>query len=65
VTNLVDVTGCDVIPGSAVGSWFAGYVIADPSGSPSRAAARELLRQPCDYTLHLDGYESALGIGDD
>lgn len=61
VGDLVDVTGCDVLPGAAMANWFSGYAIADPSGDQGAAAAREVLRQLCDYTLHLDDYESMLG----
>jgi hypothetical protein len=64
VTDLVDVTGHQAIPGTTASQWFAGYAIADPAGAPASTAARELIRQLCDYTLHLDDYESALGVSD-
>ncbi len=64
MTDLVDVTGCHTIPGNAASQWFAGSTIAGPAGGPTSTAARELMRQLCDCTLHLDDYEPALGIGD-
>ena len=60
MTELIDIGGLTPIPGSPASNWFVGYAIADPSGHGAKAVAVELLRQMCDYTLHLDGYESAL-----
>lgn len=39
---------------------FISYAIADPAGRPACAAAADILTQLCDFTLHLDGWESAI-----
>ncbi|SRR6266542_1977763 len=60
MTEVVDTEGFKSLPGSPASNWFAGWAIADPGGQPAELAAVEMLRQMCDYTLHLDGYEPVL-----
>jgi hypothetical protein len=58
--ELVDVGDLPTLPGSPPASWFIGYSVADPLGEPAGAVSAELLRQMCDYTLHVDKYEPLL-----
>lgn len=60
MAELVDVEGLQPLPGSPRSNSFTGWALADPAGEPAATAAGELLRQMCDYTLSLDGYEPAL-----
>jgi hypothetical protein len=60
ISELVDPQGLMSLPGSPQSNSFTGWVLADPDGEPAAIAAVELLRQMCDYTLNLDGYEPAL-----
>jgi hypothetical protein len=60
MTELVDIGNLKTLPGSAQANWFIGYVVADPEGAPSTTAAVDLLGQMCDFTLHLDGWESVV-----
>jgi hypothetical protein len=60
MAELVDFEGLEALPGSPQSNSFTGWALADPAGEPTRTAAVELLRQMCDYTLNLDGYEPAL-----
>jgi len=60
LTELVDVDGFTVVPGSPQANWFMGFAVADPQGQQRDSLARTWLEQMCDTSLHLDGYESAL-----
>lgn len=60
MAELVDSGGLKPLPGSPQSNSFTGWALADPTGEPASIAAVELLRQMCDYTLNLDGYEPAL-----
>lgn len=59
--ELIDLEQLTPVPGTYPVPWFMGWSVADDSGSPAGEAAVELLRQMCDYTLHLDNYEQVLG----
>jgi hypothetical protein len=57
--QLTPIAGTQPVP------WFNGWAVADEGGSPPSEVAVVLLRQMCDYTLHLDQYEpvlEALGV---
>jgi len=60
MSELVDPQGLMTLPGSPQSNSFTGWVLADPAGEPVAITAVELLRQMCDYTLNLDGYEPVL-----
>jgi hypothetical protein len=60
MTELVDVGNLKALPGSAQANWFTGYAVADPEGASILATAKDLLGQMCDFTLHLDGWESVV-----
>lgn len=64
LTAMIDTGGLTTLPGSTPANWFCGYAIADPQGATASRTAEELLRQMCEYTLHLDSYEQALAGGD-
>jgi len=61
IQQLVDLEDLTPVAGTQPVPWFMGWAIADESGSPPDEVAVELLRQMCDYTLHLDQYEQVLG----
>ncbi len=60
MAELVDTEDLKPLPASAQSSEFLGWAIADPAGESATVTATEMLRQMCDYTLSLDGYESRL-----
>lgn len=60
MTALVDTGELRVLPGAIQSNQFLGYAIADPAGVSAQNVARDLLRQLCDRTLHLDGFEEVL-----
>jgi hypothetical protein len=60
MSELVDLQGLMTLRGSSQSNLFTGWVLADPTGEPTAVTAVELLRQMCDYTLNLDGYEPVL-----
>ena len=60
MSELVDAGDLKPLPGSALVNGFTSYSIADPEGKPVTAAALDILSQMCDFTLHLDGWESAI-----
>jgi hypothetical protein len=60
LSTLVDITGCRRLRGTQVSPWFGGYAVADGNGDPPAALAVEWIRQMCDDSLHLDGYEPML-----
>lgn len=59
LTELVDIEGMTVIPGSPQSNWFMAFAVADAAGQREEALARTWLGQLCDSALHLDGHESA------
>ena len=60
LSELVDIGSLKPLPGSALVNAFTSYAIADPSGKPAATAALDILAQLCDFTLHLDNWESAI-----
>lgn len=60
LNELVDTRGLKTLPGSALVNGFTSYAIADPDGKPPEQAATDILGQLCDFTLHLDGWETAI-----
>lgn len=60
MTDLVDIKGFQQLPGSPVSSQFAAYAVAHASGEVAADMAIEWMQQISDYTLHLDGHDSAL-----
>jgi hypothetical protein len=61
IQELVDLDGLTPVAGTQPVPWYMGWSVADEHGSPAGETAIELLRQMCDYTLHLDQYEQVLG----
>jgi hypothetical protein len=59
LTELVDIEGATVIPGSPQASWFMAFAVADPAGRNEDDLARTWIGQLSDSALHLDGHESA------
>jgi hypothetical protein len=57
LTELVDIEGMRVIPGSPQSNWFMAFAVADPAGQREEDLARTWLGQMCDSALHLDGHE--------
>jgi hypothetical protein len=60
MTVMVSTEGVRTLPGSSPSSQFTGWAYADADGKPAGELARELMVQMCEYTLHLDDFESAL-----
>lgn len=60
LTAMIDVAGLRTLPGVSPSNHFIGWTVADPGGRPVAGAARGLIVQMCEYTLHLDDFESAL-----
>jgi pimeloyl-ACP methyl ester carboxylesterase len=58
LTELVDIGGITVIPGSPQTNWFMTFAVANPSGQQEDDLAGTWLAQMCDSALHLDGHES-------
>ncbi len=61
IEDLVALENLTPVAGTQPTPWFMGWALADGSGAPAEETAVELLRQMCDYTLHLDHYEQLLG----
>lgn len=61
LTGMVDIDGLRVLPGSSPSNQFMGWTFADPEGKSAAGVARDLMIQLCEYTLHLDDFERALG----
>ena len=59
LTELVDVNGFTVVPGSQP-SWFTGLAAADRQGQADSSLARAWIGEMCD-AMRLDGYEASLG----
>jgi hypothetical protein len=60
LTTMVDTGGLRTLPGSWSQNQFIGWALTAPDGAPAEQAARELVIQLCEYTLHLDAYEQAM-----
>lgn len=60
LTQLVDITAHDRLPGTYLLPWFDGYAVADADGSGPAVVATEWIRKLCDDALYLDDYEEAL-----
>jgi hypothetical protein len=60
LTTMVDTGGLRTLPGSWPQNQFIGWAFTAADGDPAEQAARDLVIQLCEYTLHLDGYEQAL-----
>lgn len=60
LSELIDTGDLKPLPGSALVNGFTSYAIADLAGKPASTAAIDILTQLCDFTLHLDGWESAI-----
>jgi hypothetical protein len=58
--ELVDIGSLRMLPNAIPSSQFLGYAIADPAGKADSDIARDMLGQLCEYTLHLDDYETVL-----
>ena len=58
LTELVDVDGFTVLPGSQP-NWFIGLAMADQDGQDANGLARTWVREMCD-SMHLDNHESTL-----
>jgi hypothetical protein len=57
---MVDIDGLRMLPGSSPSNQFIGWTFADPGGKPATGVVRDLMVQLCEYTLHLDDFESVL-----
>jgi hypothetical protein len=60
---MVDTEDLRTLPGSYLSNQFTGWCYADSDGTSASETARELLVQMCEYSLHLDDFESALPEG--
>ena len=60
MNELIDIGNLKALPGSALVNAFTSYEIADPYGKTTAPAALDILAQLCDFTLHLDEWESAI-----
>jgi hypothetical protein len=60
MTDLVDVSGYQQLPGSPVSRQFDAYAVTDPNGVDAGDMAIDWMRQMCDYSLHLDDYDVSL-----
>lgn len=60
MAELVSFEGLKILEGAQPVPWYMGWTIADPAGRRPEQAAIELLRNMCDYTLHVDEYEAIL-----
>ena len=63
LTVMVDVEGLQILPGSSPSNQFIGWTFADSDGKSAAGAARDLIVQLCEYTLHLNDFERALAEG--
>jgi hypothetical protein len=54
MAELVDAGELLRLAGAVPSSQFLGYAIADPAGKEPDDAARDFLRQLCDYNLQVD-----------
>jgi hypothetical protein len=60
MVDLVSFKDLKILEGSQPSPWYMGWTIADRAGEPPVQVAKELLRNMCDYTLHVDDYEAIL-----
>jgi hypothetical protein len=65
LTELVGISGFQQLPGSPASAQFDAYAVIDPNGMDGSNTAIDWMRQMCDYSLHLDGYDAKLmGYGE-
>jgi hypothetical protein len=60
LTDLVDITGYQQLPGSPVSSQFDAYAASHPSGALAADMAVGWMQGMSDNALHVDGQDSAL-----
>lgn len=60
LTTMVDTGGLRTLPGAWPQSQFIGWAVTASDGVPAAQAARDLVIQLCEYSLHLDAYEQSL-----
>ena len=60
LTSMIETDGLRTLPGSWPQNQFIGWALTAADGGPAEQAARDLVIQLCEYTLHLDAYERAL-----
>jgi hypothetical protein len=60
LTVMVDIDGLQMLPGSSPSNQFIGWTFANPDGKSAAGAARDMIVQLCEYTLHLDDFERVL-----
>jgi len=60
LTVMVDIGGLHMLQGSSPSNQFIGWAFATADGKSPAGAARDLIVQLCEYTLHLDDFERAL-----
>lgn len=60
LTSMIETDGLRTLPGSWPQNQFIGWALTAADGGPAEQAARDLVIQLCEYTLHLDAYEQAL-----
>jgi hypothetical protein len=58
IGDLVHFADIRQLPGSALSNQFIAYAIADPNGKSAKNIAEDIITQLCDFTLHLDNWES-------
>jgi hypothetical protein len=61
LTVMVDIEGLQMLPGSSPSNQYIGWTFAHADGKSAARVARDLTVQLCEYTLHLDDFERALG----
>jgi hypothetical protein len=62
MTDLVNISGYQQLPGSPVSSQFDAYAVTHDQGLEAADMAIDWMRQMCDDVLHLDEYDSSLAI---
>jgi hypothetical protein len=60
MTDLVDISGYQQLPGSPISRQFDAYAVTDTDGVDAGDMAIDWMRQMCDYALHLDDYDVSL-----
>jgi hypothetical protein len=65
MTELVDTGNLTTLPGAPASNSFTGWATADPNGQRPARLVQRWLRDMCDSTLYLDGYEPTLAAPGD
>jgi len=60
MTDLIDISGFQQLPGSPMSPRFDAYAVADTRGSQPANMAVDWMQQMSDFVLHFDGHDSAL-----